>query len=50
MARSAGVSVTPAWMMFERMPCGANSTAIDRETASRATLAADTAEYPRHAT
>jgi hypothetical protein len=43
MARSAGVSVTPAWMTFVRTPKGANSTAIARDTDSRATFAAATA-------
>src|SRR5262249_55770897 len=41
--RSAGVSVTPAWMTLQRIPRCAISTAIERATDSSATLAAATA-------
>ena len=43
MARSAGVSVTPAWITFVRTPKGASSTARERATDSSAHLAAPTA-------
>jgi len=45
MTRSAGVSVTPGWRMFDRMPYGPNSTAIARETGMKPVAVAATAGH-----